>query len=147
MTATIRVGAKAIIVRDGQVLLVRYQDETGNHYNFPGGGIDKGESIRKGLRREVFEETNLRVKVGRLLLVAEYRSKKHASGMAVLPVKMRMANATLAFFKRGVYFGWFKPSDWKRLWKPWLRCMESGTIARTYAAAIQALWKLATTMV
>lgn len=75
--ALIRVGAKAVIVRDGQVLLVRYEDANGIHYNFPGGGIDKGESIRKGLRREVHEETNLQVKVGRLLLAAEYEPKKH----------------------------------------------------------------------
>lgn len=76
-SASIRVGAKAVIVRDGQILLIRYQDHIGNYYNFPGGGIDKGESIRKGLRREVYEETGLDVSVGRLLLVAEYDPKKH----------------------------------------------------------------------
>jgi ADP-ribose pyrophosphatase YjhB (NUDIX family) len=73
----IRIGAKAVIIQDDQVLLIKYQDRRDGHYNFPGGGIKRGESIRKGLRREVAEETSLDVKVGRLLLVGEYDPKKH----------------------------------------------------------------------
>ncbi|HUF38389.1 MAG TPA: NUDIX domain-containing protein [Anaerolineales bacterium] len=75
--APIRVGAKAIILHEDRVLLVKYRDGENGHYNFPGGGIKRGESIRKGLRREVAEETNLDVKIGRLLLVGEYDPKKH----------------------------------------------------------------------
>lgn len=77
MAPVIRVGAKAVILQDERVLLIRYQNGESEHYNFPGGGIRRGESIRKGLRREVLEETNLDVKVNRLLLVGEYDPKKH----------------------------------------------------------------------
>jgi len=73
----IRIGAKAVIIRDDHVLLIKYQDRRDGHYNFPGGGIKRGESIRKGLRREVVEETSLDVKVERLLMVGEYDPKKH----------------------------------------------------------------------
>ncbi len=77
MAPVIRVGAKAVILRDERVLLIRYKNGDSEHYNFPGGGIQRGESIRKGLRREVLEETSLDVKVNRLLLVGEYDPKKH----------------------------------------------------------------------
>jgi ADP-ribose pyrophosphatase YjhB (NUDIX family) len=77
MAPVIRVGAKAVILQDERVLLIRYKNGDSEHYNFPGGGIQRGESIRKGLRREVLEETNLDVKVDSLLLVGEYDPKKH----------------------------------------------------------------------
>jgi 8-oxo-dGTP diphosphatase len=67
-----RLGAKAVIIRDGRVLLVGYKDETGLHYNFPGGGIWGNETIRDGLQREIFEETCARSRIGDLILVAEY---------------------------------------------------------------------------
>ena len=40
----IRVGANALIVRDGAVLLVEFDDETGLHYTLPRGGIEPGEA-------------------------------------------------------------------------------------------------------
>ena len=68
---SIRVGAKAVIVRDGMMLLVKYDDENGPHYNCPGGGHQSGETVRETLAREVLEETTAEVEVGDLLLVIE----------------------------------------------------------------------------
>ncbi|MBN4064796.1 NUDIX domain-containing protein [Dehalococcoides mccartyi] len=67
----IRVGAAGIIVQDGKVLLVKFDDEHGVHYNFPGGGHKKGETLRQTVVREVKEETDADVEVGRLLVTAE----------------------------------------------------------------------------
>jgi 8-oxo-dGTP diphosphatase len=72
MPAHIRVSASAVIVRGGQILLVKFDDQTGEHYNLPGGGADPGETAAECCMREVLEETNARVEVGRLLLVREY---------------------------------------------------------------------------
>jgi ADP-ribose pyrophosphatase YjhB (NUDIX family) len=72
MPAHIRVSASAVIVRSGQILLVKFEDRTGPHYNLPGGGADPGETAAECCMREVLEETNARVDVGRLLLVREY---------------------------------------------------------------------------
>lgn len=49
-----RVSLKAII-RDnaGKVLVVK---ESGNHWNLPGGGMDHGETIESGMKRELYEE-------------------------------------------------------------------------------------------
>ncbi len=77
MAFPVRVGVKALIIQDDQLLLVRYENQKGIHYNLPGGGVRRGESVRKCLKREVFEETNCKVDVGRLLLVGEYDPKKH----------------------------------------------------------------------
>ena len=68
---SIRVGGKAVIIRDDKVLLVKYDDENGPHYNCLGGGHLSGETIRETVAREVLEETAAEVEVGDLLLVLE----------------------------------------------------------------------------
>lgn len=68
----IRVNVNAAIVRDGKILLVEFKDESGVHFNLPGGGVDTGESIEEGLQRECREEASVEVSVGRMLLVWEY---------------------------------------------------------------------------
>lgn len=57
--------AYAIIVRDGSVLAARDRDMP--RFAFPGGGVECGERIVEGLRREVREEVGLDVTVGELL--------------------------------------------------------------------------------
>ncbi|HEV2125299.1 MAG TPA: NUDIX domain-containing protein, partial [Chloroflexota bacterium] len=70
--ARIRVAANAVIVRDGQVLLVEFSGGTElAHFNFPGGGLEPGETLEEAVRREVREETCLDVMVQRLLLVVQ----------------------------------------------------------------------------
>lgn len=68
----IRVSVRAVIVRAGMILLVKFNDESGPHYNYPGGGVEQGETLHAALRREVKEETNAVVEVGRMLGVYEY---------------------------------------------------------------------------
>ena len=72
----IRVGVKAAIVRDGSILLVEYDDESGVHFNLPGGGVELGKLLHEAMRREVREETCAEVEVGRLLLLHEYEPRR-----------------------------------------------------------------------
>ncbi len=67
-----RVGANAAIVRGDAILLVEFGGGWQRHFNLPGGGVEPGESIVEGLRREVREETCAEIIVGSLLLVTEY---------------------------------------------------------------------------
>ena len=53
---TRRVGAYAILPRDGMLLLT-HQEEPEPEIQLPGGGIDPGESPVRALHREVMEET------------------------------------------------------------------------------------------
>lgn len=64
---TFRPSAYGIIIQDEKVLINPCWDG----YDFPGGGIEKGETIHDGLLREVKEETGLSVKVGPLLYAGE----------------------------------------------------------------------------
>ncbi len=77
----IRVGASAVIVRDGAVLLIGYDPDDGSefHYNFPGGGIKTGEGLHEAVQREVWEETGAEVEVGPLLFVTEYVPSRHGN--------------------------------------------------------------------
>src|SRR3989344_5710694 len=52
-----RVTVKGLCVRDGKVLLVRESEKTlSGKWEMPGGGLDFGEDIKAGLKREIQEE-------------------------------------------------------------------------------------------
>jgi ADP-ribose pyrophosphatase YjhB (NUDIX family) len=59
---------------DGSVLLVR-QAVGLKLWTLPGGKVKRGESLVKALKREVYEETGLRVLIGSLLGVLDRRDK------------------------------------------------------------------------
>ncbi|WP_110114452.1 NUDIX domain-containing protein [Bacillus sp. CGMCC 1.16541] len=73
----IRNSAKALIVEDERVLLVKYEDEEGEYYALPGGGQGYQESIIAALQRECIEEIGVEVMVGPLAFVREYIGKNH----------------------------------------------------------------------
>lgn len=77
MASRIRVSARALIVRGGSVLLVEFDDESGLHYNLPGGGVEPGESLVEALQRETAEETSAEIEVGPLLFVVEYEPQRN----------------------------------------------------------------------
>jgi 8-oxo-dGTP diphosphatase len=63
--AQFRIGVFGVIIEDGKVLLGLRRDS--DWWNLPGGGMEPGETVDEALRREVLEETGLRVRVGRLV--------------------------------------------------------------------------------
>ena len=73
----IRNSAKAIIMREGYLLLVRYRDDNGDWYILPGGGQRHGESLAAALQRECHEEIGAAVQMGELSLVREYIGGNH----------------------------------------------------------------------
>ncbi|OMF00100.1 NUDIX hydrolase [Paenibacillus amylolyticus] len=73
----IRNSAKAVIVQDGQLLVIRLEDQYGTAYVFPGGGQEKGEELKDAVARECLEEIGQAVNVGELLHIREYIGKNH----------------------------------------------------------------------
>jgi 8-oxo-dGTP pyrophosphatase MutT (NUDIX family) len=66
---SLRPSAYAVIQHKGRVLLVTNR-RSGKYY-FPGGGIEQGEQVKAGLRREVKEETGIEIEDERLVHFAE----------------------------------------------------------------------------
>ena len=63
----LRVAAYAVIERRGKILLTHWRRGHLHGWTLPGGGIYPGEDPRDAVVREVFEETGLHAKPGRLL--------------------------------------------------------------------------------
>ncbi len=84
-TYNMRVGANAVIINDGSILLIAFEDEdAGFHYNLPGGGVEVNETIPEALTREVREETCAEIEVGRLVLVTEYEPTRNTERYGTL---------------------------------------------------------------
>ena len=57
-----RVTIKGLCVRDGKLLMIRESEsQSGQKWELPGGGLDFGEDINTGFRREIKEEMGLTV--------------------------------------------------------------------------------------
>lgn len=74
----VRTAARAVIVRNGALLVVTLRDASGPFYILPGGGQKHGEALCDTVRRECREELGIAVDVGRMLYVREYIGKNHA---------------------------------------------------------------------
>ncbi|MDC0449139.1 NUDIX domain-containing protein [bacterium] len=65
-----RINVRAIIPHNGKLLLAKNKNLPG-YWCLPGGGLDEGEELKEGLSREVFEETGIKPKVGKLLFIQQ----------------------------------------------------------------------------
>lgn len=73
----LRNSVKAVIVREGKVLLTKCLDGDGDFYLLPGGGQEPGETMAETLRRECIEEISCDIEMGQLLFIREYRAQNH----------------------------------------------------------------------
>jgi 8-oxo-dGTP diphosphatase len=69
---------RAFIIHDGRVLIIRESDKYAGgtnkgKYDFPGGKVKAGEKLEDALKREVFEESGLRVEIVKPFFVTEWR--------------------------------------------------------------------------
>lgn len=78
MTFHIRIRPTALIINEGQVLLIQYQENNQFHYNLPGGGVEHGETITDTLKRELFEEANVKINIGPIAFLYEYSPHKQS---------------------------------------------------------------------
>jgi 8-oxo-dGTP pyrophosphatase MutT (NUDIX family) len=68
-TAEIRVGCSAIIWDETREKVLLTQRTDNGRWCLPSGGLDAGEGIEETCAREVWEETGLKVDIGRLIAV------------------------------------------------------------------------------
>ncbi|MDO4546794.1 MAG: NUDIX domain-containing protein [Clostridia bacterium] len=67
----IRNSAKALVIRDGKILLNRCRARYGVYYALPGGGQKYGETLSDAIKRELLEETGFSVTPQRMAGVYE----------------------------------------------------------------------------
>ncbi|MFQ5790027.1 MAG: NUDIX domain-containing protein [Acidobacteriota bacterium] len=68
-----KIAAGAIFSLKGQIILGRRAIEPGHgKWVFPGGFVDRGETVEEAARRETMEEMNVEVRISRLLNVYSY---------------------------------------------------------------------------
>lgn len=66
------IGVGGVIFDDSKVLLVRRNQEPGKgEWSLPGGAVELGETVIDALKREVWEETSIRIEVGGLIRVLD----------------------------------------------------------------------------
>lgn len=70
-----KVAQKALIIKNGEVLLVRH---VGNSevWELPGGRLNKGEDPKSGLAREIEEELGIAIHVGDAIAVDPFLMKR-----------------------------------------------------------------------
>lgn len=72
-----RISVKAVVVVDGQLLAVHFENKDGPYYMLPGGGQEVGETLADAMRRECLEEIGADVKLGPVLWIRDYREANH----------------------------------------------------------------------
>ncbi len=74
----IRNSAKAVIVREGKLLLTVNTDHLeGSYYLLPGGGQEKKETLEEAVKRECEEELGVEIEVVRFAAIREYIGAHH----------------------------------------------------------------------
>ena len=66
------VGVGAIVFNEGQLLVIKDRFSTG--YKLPGGHIDKDESIKSALKREVYEEAGINIEFESIANIGHFRN-------------------------------------------------------------------------
>lgn len=77
MHPRVRTATKAIIIRDGALLVTVNRDREGTYHLLPGGGQVPGETLPQALERECREEIGVSVDIGDLVLVRDYIGANH----------------------------------------------------------------------
>ncbi len=75
-----RISVSGILQKNDAVFVIKHPRT--QKWEFPGGGVEIGESVEKALKREFFEEVNINISVNELVGFYEsfYYMEKHQKG-------------------------------------------------------------------
>jgi ADP-ribose pyrophosphatase YjhB (NUDIX family) len=130
------VGAGALVVRKGRILLVRRKNPPNRgRWTVPGGLVELGESVEEAARREVKEELGVRAEVGRLFDVTTYveldKSGRVRYHFVLVDYIVRPLRGRLVLNPESSAYGWFTRAQVRELdmaedtREVVLRCLDS----------------------
>jgi 8-oxo-dGTP diphosphatase len=70
----VRLNSRIILIHEGAVALMWCRDHGEEFHCFPGGGVEKGETLEDAARREAYEELGVRVTLGRCVATFTHRN-------------------------------------------------------------------------
>lgn len=120
---TFRVAQKvALCNTKGQVLIVRFSSNprtvrrVWGKWDFPGGGVETGETMEEGFAREIREEIGrVRIKIGELLTVADWvRASRPLVRTVCLFYAGEFLGGEIELNEEHDAYKWVKPKDLKR---------------------------------
>jgi A/G-specific adenine glycosylase len=107
------VGAGVIVGRDGKILIAQRKETSmlGGMWEFPGGTLEKGETMQECIRRELKEELGIQTRIGPRLLVVH-----HAYSHFTIDLHVHWARITKGR-PRAIHcadFVWVKPAGMRK---------------------------------
>jgi len=76
-TYPVRTSAKAIIIKDEHLLVMKHKQSSDEYYILPGGGVNHNESLETALKRECLEEVGAEILVQDIVFVRDYIADNH----------------------------------------------------------------------
>lgn len=107
------VALKALIVKNGKILIIKRsfkEDVYANEWDLPGGKLKFGENPVNGLKREVSEETGLKIKIIKPISVwTFFKSRKtQVIGITFLA---KVVSGKIRLGKEHTDFKWISPEE------------------------------------
>ena len=106
-------GAEALVLRGGQVLLMRRRDN--GLWGLPGGLVEVGETLASAAARELLEETGLSGRPSRLLLLSDTHHDGGSTLHIVSATFLVEADGDPRPTLEASEVGWFTPGEWPAL--------------------------------
>lgn len=116
-----RISVKGLCVIDGKILLVHESKLSSGKWDLPGGGLNFGEDVKAGLKREVKEETKLNIKkISDSPIYIWTHKFKHKRGLDwyyvfVLAYRIELENLNFSPTKECEGMGFFSKEELKNL--------------------------------
>jgi 8-oxo-dGTP diphosphatase len=110
----IYVAVKALIIRDGKFLIIKRsskEDVYKNEWDLPGGKLKFGENPVNGLKREVFEETGLNIKIVKPISVWTFFKNSGKTQVIGITFLAKVISGKIRLGKEHTDFKWILPEE------------------------------------
>jgi len=111
-----RVGVGAVIIRDGQVLLVkRGREPAKGLWAIPGGAVEPGETLQAAAEREILEETGVVINAGEPIFAFDLIEKDETGALkfhyVIVDLRAEYISGEPVAADDAVDARWLKPRD------------------------------------